>query len=184
MIFTRLAFVAALVGAAAAEFKILSPGADVWWVAKSLNTLTWTCKDPAALQTFTVLVANKDQKVLTAPIAIIGVQNNFDCSKTITQDQISAPPGTGYTILFANTLNQTDVFAKSEEFEIKPLGSAYPTSTPGINTGGPSPTGTDTSNGNASASGTPPKNSATTSPVGAKLVAGILAAATVAIFAL
>ncbi|KAG6853192.1 hypothetical protein C0991_006223, partial [Blastosporella zonata] len=69
---------------------------------------------------------------LTAPLAIIGIENNYVCSQTITQDQLTAPAGTGYTILFANTLNQTEIWATSEPFEIKALGSAYPTTTPGI----------------------------------------------------
>jgi len=47
--------------------------------------------------------------VLTAPIAIVGIQNNFDCSKLVTQDQANQPAGLGYTILLANTLNNTDV---------------------------------------------------------------------------
>ncbi|GLB38978.1 hypothetical protein LshimejAT787_0601400 [Lyophyllum shimeji] len=128
MMLTRFALAAALVGAAAADFKILAPSADVWWVAKSQNTLTWTCKESPPHDTFTVLVANKDVKILTAPIAIIGIQNNFDCSKLITQDQLTAPAGTGYTIQFANTLNQSDIFATSQEFEIKAL--APPTQPP------------------------------------------------------
>lgn len=152
MLSTRLALAAALVGAAAAQFQILSPSTNVWWVAGSQNTLTWNCKDPSAPATFTVLVGNKDPKILTAPIAIIGIQNNFDCSKLITQDQLTAPAGTGYTVLFANTLNQTDIYLTSDVFEIKALGSAYPTSTPSLSSsGGPSPTGTAA---NATTSGT------------------------------
>ncbi|KAG6843837.1 hypothetical protein H0H87_012668, partial [Tephrocybe sp. NHM501043] len=110
MFFSRVALLASLAASAAATFDIVSPSQDVWWVAKSINTLTWDCNsaDAKAHPTFTVLVANTDPKVLVAPLAIIGIQNNFDCSKTITQDQLSAPAGTGYTILFANTLNQSD----------------------------------------------------------------------------
>ncbi|KAG6859643.1 hypothetical protein C0995_006326 [Termitomyces sp. Mi166 len=143
MKFTHLAAVAALVASAAADWEIFSPSSDVWWVAKSINTLSWSCKDPVAVAhpTFTVLVANSDPKVLTSPIAIIGIQNNFDCSKTITADMLNAAPGTGYTIQFANTLNATDIFVSSSPFEIKPLGSAYPTATPGISTSSPSATG-------------------------------------------
>ncbi|KAF8067938.1 hypothetical protein FPV67DRAFT_1165860 [Lyophyllum atratum] len=170
MMFTRLAVVAALLGAAAADFQIFSPSKDVWWIEKSVNTLAWTCNDPAAKPTFTVLVANVDQKVLTSPIAIIGIQNNFDCSKTITQDMLTTPPGTGYTILFANTLNQTDIFFTSPQFEIKPLGSSYPTAT--STPGAASPTGSGSA-GNSSASSSPGKNAAVAVGVRASMWMGV-----------
>ncbi|KAG6906221.1 hypothetical protein DXG01_015144 [Tephrocybe rancida] len=175
MIFARLTLLAALAASAAADFTISSPSANVWWVAKSINTLTWNCKDPVALShpAFTVLVANKDPKVQTAPIAIIGIQNNFDCYKTITQDQISAAPGTGYTVLFANTLNQTEIWATSEEFEIKPLGAAYPTSTPGFTSAG-SPSATSGSGAaNSSSTAAPGKGNGAVA-TGAQ-VGGVLA---------
>ena len=47
--------------------------------------------------------------ILAQPQAIIAIENNFDCSKTITQQQEIFPAGTGYTIQLANTLNNTDV---------------------------------------------------------------------------
>ena len=46
---------------------------------------------------------------MAAPLAIIAQENNFDCSKTITQDQANQPAGTGYTILLADPLNNTNV---------------------------------------------------------------------------
>lgn len=54
-------------------------------------------------------IANSDPKVLVSPQAIIAIEQNFDCSKTITQQQESFAVGTGYTIQFANPLNNTDV---------------------------------------------------------------------------
>jgi len=131
---------AALFGVALADLQITNPASNLWWVAKSQNVLTWSCKD-SSFSSFTVLIGNKDQNVLTAPIAIIGIQNNFDCSKIITQDVASQPAGVGYTILLANPVNISQVYATSQEFEIKPLGSAYPaTTTPG----GPTTTGNTT----------------------------------------
>lgn len=58
-------------------------------------------------------VANQDVKILSAPIAIIAIENNYDCSRTITQDQANQPAGTGYMIQLANPLNQTDVRVSS-----------------------------------------------------------------------
>ncbi|KAG6848218.1 hypothetical protein H0H93_002204 [Arthromyces matolae] len=169
MKFARLATVAAVAASAAADFTIYSPSTDVWWVQKSINTLSWNCKDNAALAaaTFTVLVGNTDPKVLTSPIAIISIENNFDCSKTITADQLSAAPGTGYFVAFANTLNQSDIYTQSSPFEIKALGSAYPTATPGI-AGASSTSGSSAANSTSSASGSA---ATSTKPNGAASVA-------------
>jgi len=40
---------------------------------------------------------------------VIAIQKNYDCSITITQDQANQPVGTGWTVLLANPLNNTDV---------------------------------------------------------------------------
>ncbi|OJT02836.1 hypothetical protein TRAPUB_6692 [Trametes pubescens] len=122
------ATLAALVGSTVAQLEIISPGGpNLWWVAGSDNVVSWTCRT-SPFTNFTVLIANSDPKVLTAPQAFIAQQNNFDCSKLITKDQINQAPGTGYTIQLANIFNETDIFAESEPFEIKAIGSSYPAS--------------------------------------------------------
>jgi len=137
-------------------FSVTAPSASTWWVAKSLNVLTWDCKASDAPQQFTVLIANKDPTILVAPLAIIGIQQDFDCSKEITQDQANQAAGTGYTILLADPLNNTHVYTTSQEFEIKALGSAYPSQvTPSANAPG---------SGSATSSGSNP--SKTNSAVG------------------
>lgn len=93
-----------------------------------MNTLSWTCHE-SQFTNFTVLyvshsylrphgpcadsglysVGNTNPSILSQPQAIIAIENNFDCSKTITQEQEIFPAGSGYTILLANTLNNTDV---------------------------------------------------------------------------
>jgi len=156
MIFSRLtlaASVAALFGAATADLQVIVPGGpSLWWIAKSQNNIVWTCQG-SPYQNFTVLIANQNPQVLTAPIAIIAVEDNFDCSKTITPDQANQPVGTGYIVQLANTLNSTDVYAQSEPFEIKAFGAAYPASS-----ATPTATGTSASSaagGASSASSTP-----------------------------
>ena len=54
-------------------------------------------------------IANSDINVLVAPLPFISQQNNFDCSKLITKDQVNMRPTTGYTIQLANPFNLTDV---------------------------------------------------------------------------
>ncbi|KAG2340803.1 hypothetical protein BDR05DRAFT_966356 [Suillus weaverae] len=144
--FRRLALAcAALLSVVSAQLTITSPGTNDWWVASSLNTISWTCTT-STFSNFTILLSNSNTAILPAPLAIIAVQANYDCSKTITQQQSAQPAGTGYTVLFASTLNSTDIYAQSQPFEIKALGSSYPTTTSGV--GG---TSTGTPSGSAGA---------------------------------
>ncbi|KAJ7599198.1 hypothetical protein C8J56DRAFT_815573 [Mycena floridula] len=137
--------------------EITNPGGpDLWWVAQSINTLAWTCNDPQAKPQYTIVLANPDPKILTAPQAIIAIENNFDCSKTITADQIGTFVGPNFTVQLANILNQTDVYAESQPFEIKPVGALYPTSTPAVQTA----TGTVASAAASSTSADTSKNGA------------------------
>jgi hypothetical protein len=134
---------------AAAQLTITNPSASTWWVAQSQNVLAWTCKTSPQTE-FTILITNQDKTKYPSPLAFIAIQQNFDCSIVITQDQANQPAGQGWQILFANPLNNTDVYASSDVFEIKPLGSAYPSQvTPSAN-----PSGGGNGNGSSSATGT------------------------------
>ncbi|PPR05498.1 hypothetical protein CVT26_009064 [Gymnopilus dilepis] len=151
--------------------EITSPSSDTWWVAKSQNVLTWTCQNVTFPQ-FTVLIANTDPKILTSPLAIIAEQDNFQCSIVITQDQSNQPAGTGYTILFANILNSSDIYTTSQQFEIKPLGSLYPSQvTPTANAS----TASQTSGGSGSAK--PTSAAASNKVLGWGMLAGAVAGA-------
>jgi hypothetical protein len=113
---------------AAADLQITNPSSSLWWVAKSTNVMAWNCNDPSITTTnFTVLINNSDPKLLVGPLAFIAIQQNFQCSVTVSHDQVNQPAGPGYTLLFANPLNNTQVYTTSETFEIKSLGSLYPT---------------------------------------------------------
>jgi len=162
--FLALASLSTLTGINA-DLQITSPSSSTWWVAKSQNVLQWTCHDTNITQ-FTVLISNTDPKIAVAPLAIIGVQNNFDCSLIITQDQANQPAGTGWLVLLANILNQTDVYATSQPFEIKPLGSLYPSqATPSANAS----SGASSTAGTASA-----KPTSAASAVGGKALWGVV----------
>jgi len=108
--------------------SITSPGPSDWWVADSTNTLAWTC-DSSTYQNFTITIANPNVADYNIPQPIIAVQYNYDCSLSVTQQQSNRPAAQGYVIALVNTLNSTDVYA-SANFEIKALGSSYPTATP------------------------------------------------------
>ncbi|TRM55948.1 hypothetical protein BD626DRAFT_521228 [Schizophyllum amplum] len=124
-----LPLAALLAGVARADdsdFRVIVPGGDdLWWVAQSTNNIIWTCED-SPYSNFSVYLSNTDVNILSGPIGIIAVQENYDCSKMITQQQAAQPAGKGYKVLLTDTLNSTHVYAESEEFEIKALGATYP----------------------------------------------------------
>jgi hypothetical protein len=133
-----------------ADLEVTSPSSSIWWVAKSQNVLAWSCQD-TTITNFTVLVSNTSPTIAVAPLAIIAIQDNFDCSVVITQDEADQPAGTGWTILLADPFNETNVYATSQPFEIKPLGSLYPSqTTPSANAS--SNTASSTGTGSAAAS--------------------------------
>ncbi|KAI6006818.1 hypothetical protein EDD15DRAFT_2258 [Pisolithus albus] len=162
---------AALVGAVSAQLTVTNPTSDSWWVAQSANTLAWTC-NTSPYNNFTVLLANSNPSILVQPIAIIAIQESYDCSKTITQQQSAQPAATGYTVLLANPLNSSDVsfylylfralrriekrllsydqvYATSETFEIKALGSSYPATSSASSPSGTSSSSSPSSTGNS-----------------------------------
>jgi len=154
------ATVATLAAMANAQLQVISPGGpNLWWVAKSSNTLSWNCQQ-SQVQNFTIVLTNSNVTILNGALPIIAIENNFDCSKTITQQQADLPIATGYKVQLANPLNNTQVYAESDFFEIKPLGSAFPdpsstptaggsTSSTGSSTAGASPTGDSSSKNGA-----------------------------------
>jgi len=140
--------------AAQNDFQITNPSTSSWWVAKSENVLAWDCSSSQATidNNFTVLINNIDPKVFQGPLAVIAVQSNSACSIDVSQDQVSQPAGTGYVITMADPLNNTNVFATSQQFQIKPLGSLYPSQVSSSASG---------ASGTNAGSGSLPSNSAT-----------------------
>jgi hypothetical protein len=122
-------------------------------------------------------VNNTNPTILAAAEAIVANIPNADCSHTITVQQAVLTPATGYTVVFADILDQTkachydfflakswphfyvsQVYATSQQFEVKALGATYPPASatpaddPSTSTAG-SPSGSSTGSG-ASASST------------------------------
>jgi len=137
------------------SFSILTPSASIWWVAQSENVMSWDCKSPQAIADvdFTILIQTPTTPP-TLPLAIIAIQKNDACTITVSHDKSNQAPGTGYVLLLANTLNNTDVYATSQPFEIKALGSLYPSQ---VSSSASAASGTDAASSSATASS---KNSA------------------------
>ncbi|KAF8666657.1 hypothetical protein RHS04_09388 [Rhizoctonia solani] len=127
----------------AQQLTITEPSSDRWWIAQSINTLRWNCEQ-TTYTNWTVLITNPDVTVLSGPLALIAIQWNYDCSKTITPGE-QLKPATGYVMQFANPLNSTDVWATSQPFEVKAVGSAYPPEYTSTGVPGTGPTGTTSS---------------------------------------
>ncbi|KAI0293956.1 hypothetical protein BC826DRAFT_360539 [Russula brevipes] len=185
-----LAAISTLVGSASAAFQILSPGGpNLWWVAQSENVISWSCHDnpPASTSNaYQLLVNNTNPTILTAAQAIVANVPNADCAHIIGVQQASLTPATGYTLIFADIIDQRKVYAVSQPFEVKALGATYPstsatpTDDPTAATSGASATstGTGTSSGSASTNTSRPNGASTTFEVSA---AGVLAAVGAAI---
>jgi hypothetical protein len=78
------------------------------------------------------------------------VEHNDQCNVNLVP---TLNVGTGYTIRFINPVNISDIYAESEQFEVKPKGSPYPTiPTPSVPNGGGS--GASNTAAGASASAT------------------------------
>ncbi|KAG7452928.1 uncharacterized protein BT62DRAFT_915290 [Guyanagaster necrorhizus] len=130
-LFTVFATASALFGAVFADLQVTAPSSDIWWVAQSTNVIAWTCND-SPYSEFTILITNSDSSILTSALAIVAIEQNYDCSKILTPEQVNMPAATGYTLQLANPLNSSQVYAASDLFEIKALGSAYPSSSAAV----------------------------------------------------
>jgi len=119
---------AAFAVAQGGTFSILYPSSAYWWDEKSSNDIRWDCKDNNAVAAakWTVFINNTNPSVYAGPLGFIGDLPNADCSYTVSNDQVNVPVGVGYYLIFANEINASIVYATSEPFEIKPLGSPYP----------------------------------------------------------
>ncbi|PBK77723.1 hypothetical protein ARMSODRAFT_4669 [Armillaria solidipes] len=160
-LFTVLATASALFGAVFADLTVTSPSADIWWVAQSTNVIAWSCND-SPYSEFTILITNPDTSVLVSALAIVAIEQNYDCSKVLTQQQVSMPAATGYVLQLANPLNSSQVYAASQPFEIKALGAAYPSTSAAVESATGSLASASASASAASASASASGNAAST----------------------
>jgi hypothetical protein len=178
---------AALAASAQAALTITAPSSSHWWIAESVNNIEWNCGNGNP-SSYTVMITNSDVKVLTSPLAIVGVLNDFICSFSYTPGtELRAAPG--YTLSLTNPLNNTQIYASSEVFEIKPKGSTYPpqgSPTAGSGSGsggsgaGASGSGAASPSGSAASSTSTPNSAARNGASAVLALAGLAIGLTVA----
>ncbi|BEJ14846.1 hypothetical protein CspHIS471_0406130 [Cutaneotrichosporon sp. HIS471] len=151
MLFGTFALLANAASALAA-ISVIQPSKDLWWVNNGINTLAWTGSAPP--NDFVVMLSNPDIKLLTTDSAIGSIAQTFMFSLTILPVKWNA--GTGYTIKLVNPLNGTEVYAQSEQFEIKAEGSTYATAGVTSAAGTLAPTGAGSPNATASSAAATP----------------------------
>jgi len=165
---------ASFAAAQATLFKITQPSSSIWWVAESQNVMAWDCQADPSISNFTVLINNTTPAVLSGSLAIISQLDNNICSYALSQSQVNQAAATGYMLVFANPLNNSDVYATSELFEIKALGSAYPTTSSSLAASG---TATSSSSSSATPSTAAALGAHNPSSIGLAGVMGLLVAA-------
>jgi hypothetical protein len=78
--------------------------------AQKANNFTVLCVLSIIYSTLSLLLKHISLKApSSAPLAIVAIQKNEDCSIAVSRDKVNQPPATGYTLLLANDLNNTDV---------------------------------------------------------------------------
>ncbi|KAL1406990.1 hypothetical protein Q8F55_006403 [Vanrija albida] len=133
------AFVTAQQSPGKGGLKINYPDSQNWWINGVANTLAWSgdTPKPDTTGTFVAWLSNPDVNLLSGVQALTAQTPTYQTSLAISA--LEQKPGAGYVIQFSNALNQTDVWAKSEPFEIKAKGSNYP---PGAASAGGAPAAT------------------------------------------
>ncbi|CDO77492.1 hypothetical protein BN946_scf184902.g26 [Trametes cinnabarina] len=162
--------------------QILSPSSSSYWVQNTSNTITWQFSqgDPSPIS---ITVVNANNATLNGAFSIANFVNVS--TQTFTVTNVTLRPGDHYQVQFVNTSNITQVFAHSDDFSVKPPGtapapvvSASATSS-GASASSTAPSGTSsTSSASASAQGNS-KNGAI-SLTSSQGVFGVIAACAVA----
>ncbi|CAG8556742.1 11375_t:CDS:2 [Paraglomus brasilianum] len=132
---------------ATAKIDILYPSKDYWLVANSTATILWNSTDPSDPQRFSIFLINPNVPDLKQyALANNAITLNHNVSIAVP-DLTKAGVQQGYSIIFTNIGNITDVYATSETFDVKASGSPPSTYAP--------PTPPSTSGGNSSSTGKP-----------------------------
>ncbi|CAG8539071.1 4447_t:CDS:2 [Paraglomus occultum] len=131
------------------EIKILYPSSTYWLVANTTADVLWNSTDPVNdPQRFSVYLVNPNVPDLKQyALANNAITANHNVSVTVP-NFVTRDVQQGYSIIFTNIGNISEVYSTSETFDIKPVGNTPSTYSP------PTPPGSSTNNtGNSTNTG-------------------------------
>ncbi|KIO26366.1 hypothetical protein M407DRAFT_243741 [Tulasnella calospora MUT 4182] len=100
---------------------ISGPSSEKYWVFGTSNQINWGFSqgDPTSVS---VTITNQNSDVLNGKFSISEFVTVSDEAYTVTN--VTLRPGSGYVVNFINPKNETDIYASSTPFEVKPAGTA------------------------------------------------------------
>ncbi|KAI0067530.1 hypothetical protein BV25DRAFT_1819860 [Artomyces pyxidatus] len=128
---------------ACAAISITGPSPSAYWVQNTSNTIDWSFSagDPNPV---TVIVTNAENATLNGDFFIAQFVNVSQQSFTVTN--VTLRPGSDYQVVFVNPANESQVYANSSNFDVKPPGTALAPSSNSSGTSSSSSSPTSTSN--------------------------------------
>jgi len=159
--FLSLLALSAFLPAALSNITISDPSSTLYWVQFQSNTISWGFDqgDPSPIS---IIITNSNNSFLNGAFSI--AQFVDVSQQTFIVSNVTLKVGTGYVVNFVNPSNASDVFALSDQFEVKPNGTtlaptpSHSSSSSTSDSQSGSPSGTQT--GGGPALGTAPPNAA------------------------
>ncbi|KAG1763307.1 hypothetical protein EDD22DRAFT_509720 [Suillus occidentalis] len=170
--FRRLALAcAALLSVVSAQLTITSPGTNDWWVAVVSKHVVVDVHDFPVLELHrSVLSPTRISQFSLHPLPSLLFKKTMTVPKPSPSSNPPKPLAPVTPFCSPNTLNSTDIWAQSQPFEIKALGSSYPTTT---SSAGSASTGTASGTAGAAQSTHTGGTLAKYVPVGMSMVAAL-----------
>ncbi|KAI0339162.1 hypothetical protein BDW22DRAFT_1362128 [Trametopsis cervina] len=113
----------ALLPAAAFGLSISDPSTSGYWVQNTSNTIHWSFNsgDPSPVD---IIVVNGDNATLNGPFSIAQFVDTSTMSFTVTN--VTLKVGSGFEVQFVSPQNHSQVFASSQDFDVKTPGTPPP----------------------------------------------------------
>ncbi|KAG8952160.1 hypothetical protein FRC04_005160 [Tulasnella sp. 424] len=99
---------------------VSGPSSDKYWVFGTSNQITWSSSkgDPTSVS---ITITNPNSDALNGKFSISENVQTTDESFTVTD--VTLKPATGYIVNFINPQNNSEIYASSSPFEVKPAGT-------------------------------------------------------------
>jgi len=138
--------------ASSMALSISSPSPSAYWVQNTSNVINWSFSsgDPNPVD---ITVTHTNSSILNGAFSIA---RNLDASNgTFTVTDVTLRVAQGYVVNFVNGTNSSQIFASSQQFDVKKPGTAPAAGANATSSAsGSSPSATSPSSGSASGSAT------------------------------